>query len=48
MNEFLNRIKNIIKSDPSLLKGDFKNFLYTQLISYNLGKNQEPFKDKGE
>ena len=48
MNDFLDRIKAIIKSDPSVLQGDFQRFLYVQLTSYNLGKNQIPFTNIGD
>lgn len=44
MNDFLIRIKDIIKDNPHLLEGNLKDFLYTQLITYNLGKG-EPLKN---
>lgn len=45
MNDFLERIKIILINNPYLLNDNLDNFLYTQLISYNLGNNQEPFKN---
>lgn len=47
MDEFLEKIKLYLQSSPYLIYGDLKNFIYTQLISYNLGHNQKPFKDMG-
>jgi len=44
MNNFLTRIKNIIRHNPHLMNENFKDFLYTELISFNLG-NGEPFKN---
>lgn len=44
MNNFLTRIKNIVRHNPELLNGNFKDFLYSELISFNLG-NGEPFKN---
>ena len=44
MNDFLTRIKNILRDNPHLLNSNFRDFLYTELISFNLGKG-EPFKN---
>ena len=44
MNDFLERIKYILLNNPQLLNNNLDNFLYTQLISFNLGKG-EPFKN---
>lgn len=44
MNEFLEIIKLYLKDHPKLIKQDLSNFIYTQLISFNIGKG-EPFKD---
>ena len=45
MNEFLERIKLIAKYNPSLLNDDFYDIVYTELIGFNLGHNQEKFKN---
>lgn len=45
MNEFLERIKLIAKYNPSLLNDDFCDIVYTELIGFNLGHNQEKFKN---
>lgn len=44
MNNFLTRIKNIIRHNPHLMNENFKDFLYTELIGFNLGSG-EPFKN---
>lgn len=44
MNNFLTRIKNIVRHNPELLNGNFKDFLYSELIGFNLGSG-EPFKN---
>jgi len=44
MNDFFIRIKNILKDNPQLLDERLKDFLYTELISYDLG-NGEPLKN---
>ena len=45
MNEFLERIKIIAKYNPGLLNDDFYDIVYTELIGFNLGHNQEKFKN---
>lgn len=45
MNEFLELIKTYLKSNPTLINDNLDNFLYTQLIYFNMGHNQQPFQD---
>ncbi len=43
MNDFLTLIKTYLKIHPDLINQKLSNFIYTQLIAYNLGNDQVPF-----
>lgn len=46
MNNFLNLIKFYISMDPSLINSNLSNFIYTQLISFNLRDDVVPLVNK--
>jgi len=45
MESFLTVIKEFIKSNPKLVNNQLKEFVYAQLITFNLKENQSPYED---